>query len=103
MVTGSDHQYVSRSNYTIFILDSFKFRAPTKICFILCSGTDGPYVIKKMMMDEKTTTTTRTVRPAASSATRELDDLMATLSDFKVSTHKIRSNNDLIFVGVLNF
>lgn len=41
--------------------------------------------MKKMLMEEKTTTTTRTVRPAASSATRELDDLMASLSDIKVS------------------
>lgn len=37
-----------------------------------------------MMMEETTTTTTRTVCPTASSATRELDDLMASLSDFKV-------------------
>lgn len=36
------------------------------------------------MMEETTTTTTRTVCPTASSATRELDDLMASLSDFKV-------------------
>lgn len=35
-------------------------------------------------MEEMTTTTTRTVCPTASSATRELDDLMASLSDFKV-------------------
>lgn len=41
-------------------------------------------VISKMMMEETTTTTTRTVCPTASSATRELDDLMASLSDFKV-------------------
>lgn len=41
--------------------------------------------MKKMIMEERTTTTTRTVRPAASSATRELDDLMASLSDLKVS------------------
>jgi len=37
-----------------------------------------------MLMEETTTTTTRTVCPTASSATRELDDLMASLSDFKV-------------------
>jgi len=37
-----------------------------------------------MMMEETTTTTTRTLCPTASSATRELDDLMASLSDFKV-------------------
>lgn len=38
-----------------------------------------------MLKEETTTTTTRTVCPTASSATRELDDLMASLSDFKVS------------------
>lgn len=35
-------------------------------------------------MKEENTTITRTVCPTASSATRELDDLMASLSDFKV-------------------
>jgi len=39
-----------------------------------------------MLMEETTTTTTRTICPTASSATRELDDLMASLSDFKVIT-----------------
>lgn len=38
-----------------------------------------------MLKEETTTATTRTVCPTASSATRELDDLMASLSDFKVS------------------
>ncbi|XP_065215331.1 leupaxin isoform X2 [Planococcus citri] len=60
-------------------------------------GSDGPYVMKKMLMEEKTTTTTRTVRPAASSATRELDDLMASLSDFKVSkdhSNRLTSNTN---------
>lgn len=37
------------------------------------------------MMKEENTTITRTVCPTASSATRELDDLMASLSDFKVN------------------
>lgn len=37
------------------------------------------------MIEETTTTTTKTTRPTASSATRELDDLMASLSNFKVS------------------
>lgn len=56
--------------------------------------------MKKMLMEEKTTTTTRTVRPAASSATRELDDLMATLSDFKVSpfTIQLRACTTHLFV-----
>ncbi|XP_073971878.1 leupaxin-like isoform X2 [Rhodnius prolixus] len=45
---------------------------------------DG-HLVKKIMIEETTTTTTKTSRPTASSATRELDDLMASLSDFKVS------------------
>nr|XP_018909108.1 PREDICTED: leupaxin-like isoform X2 [Bemisia tabaci] len=48
---------------------------------------DGQYVTK-LLMEETTTTTTRTVRPTASSATKELDDLMASLSEFKVSKPK---------------
>ncbi|XKL60243.1 hypothetical protein PGB90_001259 [Kerria lacca] len=69
-------------------------------------GTDNPYVMKKMMMEEKTTTTTRTVRPAAtaSSATRELDDLMASLSDFKVSKEQAHNVvNDLSYRSYKSF
>ncbi|KAF0766838.1 paxillin-like isoform X6 [Aphis craccivora] len=50
----------------------------------LSSKSNNGQLISKMMMEETTTTTTRTVCPTASSATRELDDLMASLSDFKV-------------------
>lgn len=49
------------------------------------------------MMEETTTTTTRTVCPTASSATRELDDLMASLSDFKV---RICKNISLYFYSL---
>ncbi|KAE9538143.1 hypothetical protein AGLY_006115 [Aphis glycines] len=52
----------------------------------LSSKSNNGQLISKMMMEETTTTTTRTVCPTASSATRELDDLMASLSDFKVSS-----------------
>ncbi|KAF6207212.1 hypothetical protein GE061_018452 [Apolygus lucorum] len=49
------------------------------------NGTGDGHLVKKIMIEETTTTTTKTTRPTASSATRELDDLMASLSDFKVS------------------
>ncbi|XP_022182899.1 paxillin-like isoform X2 [Myzus persicae] len=52
----------------------------------LSSKSNNGQLISKMLMEETTTTTTRTVCPTASSATRELDDLMASLSDFKVSS-----------------
>jgi len=58
-------------------------------------------LISKMMMEETTTTTTRTVCPTASSATRELDDLMASLSDFKVRIC-VKTKFILYFYG-LNF
>lgn len=51
--------------------------------FVYLFSNNGQ-LISKMLMEETTTTTTRTVCPTASSATRELDDLMASLSDFKV-------------------
>lgn len=51
--------------------------------FIVYRGGDH-YVQKTMMIEETTTTTTTSHRPTASSATKELDDLMASLSDFKV-------------------
>ncbi|XP_014246352.1 paxillin-like isoform X2 [Cimex lectularius] len=47
-------------------------------------GQDS-HLLKKVMIEETTTTTTKTTRPTASSATRELDDLMASLSEFKVA------------------
>jgi hypothetical protein len=50
------------------------------------------HYVQKIMIEETTTTTTKTTRPAASSATRELDDLMASLSDFKVSTACFKHN-----------
>lgn len=52
------------------------------------------------MLKEETTTTTRTVCPTASSATRELDDLMASLSDFKVS---VCEKNIHVFFIVFHF
>ncbi|XP_039292398.1 leupaxin isoform X1 [Nilaparvata lugens] len=45
----------------------------------------GGDMYQKIMIEETTTTTTTTHRPTASSATKELDDLMASLSEFKVS------------------
>uniref|UniRef100_A0A1B6BX18 LIM zinc-binding domain-containing protein n=1 Tax=Clastoptera arizonana TaxID=38151 RepID=A0A1B6BX18_9HEMI len=44
---------------------------------------DAEHFVEQIIIEERTTTTTQ--RPTASSATRELDDLMASLSDFKVS------------------
>ncbi|XP_066906018.1 leupaxin isoform X2 [Halyomorpha halys] len=58
------------------VLDEFKPPLP-----------NGQGYVQKIMMEEMTTTTTKTMRPTASPATRELDDLMASLSDFKVSSH----------------
>ncbi|VVC41958.1 Hypothetical protein CINCED_3A007962 [Cinara cedri] len=52
----------------------------------ISSKSNKGQLVSKMMMQETTSTTTRTVCPTASSATRELDDLMASLSDFKVSS-----------------
>lgn len=49
------------------------------------NGGGDHYIQKTMMIEETTTTTTTSHRPTASSATKELDDLMASLSDFKVS------------------
>lgn len=52
----------------------------TMLLYFCCSS--GEHYVQKIVIEETTTTTTQ--RPTASSATKELDDLMASLSDFKV-------------------
>lgn len=67
----------------------------TVICRLLiyCVFFSAEHYVHEVLIKE-TTTTTGSQRPTASSATKELDDLMASLSDFKVS---------LIFVVCVGF
>ncbi|XP_026678006.1 leupaxin isoform X2 [Diaphorina citri] len=76
MDSNSYHHQFNGHNSVDTLLDELNSSLP--------HDEKGNHVVTKLLMEEMTTTTTTTVRPTASSATRELDDLMSSLSDFKV-------------------
>uniref|UniRef100_A0A8D8LNW8 Paxillin n=1 Tax=Cacopsylla melanoneura TaxID=428564 RepID=A0A8D8LNW8_9HEMI len=82
--SNSSHQYHNHYNGHTSVdslLDELNASLP--------ESEKGKQMVTKLLMEEMTTTTTTTVRPTASSATRELDDLMSSLSDFKVTPQQL--------------
>ncbi|XP_046680829.1 paxillin [Homalodisca vitripennis] len=65
------------------LLDELNTAVPPQTKTPQDTKKDADHYVQEVFIKETTTTTSQ--RPTASSATKELDDLMASLSDFKVS------------------